>query len=62
MAHSDAGTPVTLVVRPAQPPPNTPPAHHPLPFTGLDLLAALVLCALLLACGAALAAVRRPST
>ena len=61
MAHSDTGTPVTLVVRPAQPTPATPPGHHPLPLTGFDLVGALTLGALLLAAGSALAAVRRPA-
>jgi hypothetical protein len=67
MAHSDSqtGTPVTLVVRPGQttpghttPPPTTGP--HRLPFSGFDLVTALLLAALLLAAGTVLTSVRRP--
>lgn len=62
MAHGDGqtGTPVTLVVRPGQQAPAAPPDHHPIPFTGFDLVGALALGALLVAVGSALAAVRRP--
>jgi len=65
MARTDSstGTPVTLVVTPQQTHPGTstpPPPHHHLPFTGLDLVPALAVGALLVAAGTVLAAVRRP--
>jgi hypothetical protein len=68
MARTDSqtGTPVTLVVTPQQTTPGTtvpPPApapHHHLPFTGVDLVPALAVAALLVAAGSVLTAVRRP--
>ena len=65
MARTDdgAGTPVTLVVTPQQTTPGTstpPPPHHHLPFTGLEVVPALAIGALLVAAGTVLAAVRRP--
>ena len=51
------GTPVTLVVPPASVTPGTvspPPARHPLPFTGFDLVAVLLLGAVLVAVGTVL--------
>lgn len=62
-SDSQTGTPVTLVVRPAQPAPAAPPGHHPLPFTGLELLPLLLLALLVMALGSALlvATRRRPA-
>lgn len=62
------GTPVTLVVPAAPPPVTTPVVHRPgttpgahVPFTGFDLVPALLLAALLLALGTALVVTgRRP--
>jgi hypothetical protein len=64
MAHADSqtGTPVTLVVTPQQTSPGTtttPPPHHHLPFTGVELVPALAIGALLVAAGTVLTAVRR---
>jgi hypothetical protein len=63
MAYSDGqtGTPVTVVVPPAQAgvPPKPPVDHHRIPFSGFDLVPVLALAALLLALGSLLAAVRR---
>lgn len=61
MPHSDSqtGTPVTLVVRPAQPAPATPPGHHPLPFTGFGLLTLLLLAVVVVVLGSALLAMSR---
>lgn len=60
---SSTGTPVTLVVSAGTVTPPPPASHGHLPFTGLDLVAALLLAALLLAVGTALAlaaGARRP--
>jgi hypothetical protein len=62
LADSQTGTPVTLVVSPGQTSPGThssPPAHHPLPYTGFDLVPALALSALLVAVGTFLTATAR---
>lgn len=54
-ADSQTGTPVTLVVKPGQTTPvSTPPGHKPIPFTGFELLPALVVAAVLLALGTVL--------
>jgi hypothetical protein len=62
ITDSQAGTPVTLVVKPGGTTPvtNPPPHRTPLAHTGFDLVAALVAGLLLLVIGTALtASVRR---
>jgi hypothetical protein len=60
---SQAGTPVTLVVKPGQTTPvtNPPPQRKPLPHTGFDLLAVLVAGVVLLVVGSTLTALVRRS-
>jgi hypothetical protein len=61
LSDSQTGTPVTLVVQPPASTPGTgtppPPGKHGhLPFTGLDVMAAVLLAVLLLALGCVLLA------
>jgi len=51
LSDSQTGMPVTLVVQPGTVTPPPPGKHGHLPFTGLDLVAAVLLAVLLLALG-----------